>query len=423
MKILQLLHDYLPEHAGGTEVHAHQLALALQKRRHEVLAVFSERDLTRAPGSWRAGQLDGVRTLERMHPREYADVRETWTEDAAAADFAELLQRERPDVVHVQHLATWGPRCVELARQFGSAVVVTLHDYHALCDRGMLIDDTGTLCARGGLDCTRCLERHPLLPAAEGAARAERLAAARQERREAFRRGLAAAHMVVAPSRFLARTFTQAGFLAGTPVEILSPGTQGLVYKPRARRPGKLRLGFVGGLYPEKGCHVLIDALRAVRGARLELHVHGVLEWFPDYVADLRARAAGLDVRFHGRFDPRHVDQVYAGFDLLVVPSLWYENHPLTIQDAFRHGMCVVASRLGGLEEGVQDGISGLLFPAGDARALARCLEQLLADAQLYERLCRDRPRCVAVDEVAERLVALYTRARPRPLAQRQAFE
>ena len=83
MKILVVLHDYLPRHTGGSEIHAHQTARELARRGHEVTALFTERDLAARDGERREGRLDGVRTLEIVHQREYADVRESFEEERA----------------------------------------------------------------------------------------------------------------------------------------------------------------------------------------------------------------------------------------------------------------------------------------------------------------------------------------------------
>jgi glycosyltransferase involved in cell wall biosynthesis len=393
VKILMVLRDLVPTRPGGTELHVHRLAQALVRRGDDVLCLHSRSDPARLPGTWIAGELEGVRTLARVHAREPA--RSSWIETDADQDFDYVLGRERPDVVHFQHLDTWGPRCLVIAREHGARVVMTLHDYHALCARGSLCTPEGEPCARGGLDCTRCLESEQ----------------ARSERREHFKRGLAQAHSVIAPSRFLVRTFTQAGFLAGTAVEILSPGTHGALHRPRQRKGGRLRLGFLGGSAPEEGLALLLAALQLLPRAPLELHVHGAAAAEGAQANEPRPLAQGPALHFHGPFDARHVDALYAGFDVLVAPSLRYEDHPLAIQDAFRCGLTVLASELGGVPEFVQDGINGLLFPRGDARALARCLERLLGNPALYERLCRDRPRLPSMDEVAQRVQALYARA------------
>jgi glycosyltransferase involved in cell wall biosynthesis len=174
-----------------------------------------------------------------------------------------------------------------------------------------------------------------------------------------------------------------------------------------------LRIGFVGGLYPAKGAHVLIEALALLaRGrARVELALHGALEWFPDYIESLRVRAEGLPVRFAGRFAPERVDEIYAGFDVLVAPSLWYENAPLAVLDAQRLRVPVVAAGHGGLAELVTHGRDGLHFRPGVAADLARALFELEADRERLRRFSEQAPAPLALTSVADRLERIYAGA------------
>ncbi len=87
MKILLALHDYLPLHTGGSEIHAHQTARELVRRGHDVTALFTERDTSVAEGTVRRGELDGVKTIEVVHQREYADVSETWVQEGSLVAF------------------------------------------------------------------------------------------------------------------------------------------------------------------------------------------------------------------------------------------------------------------------------------------------------------------------------------------------
>jgi len=411
MKILVVLHDYLPLHTGGSEIHAHQTARELARRGHEVSALFTERDLSVPDGTRREGRLEGVRTIEVVHQREYADVRESWEEERSLGFFQRELERLRPDVVHFHHLALWGSRCIGAARAGGARVVVTLHDYHLLCDVGTLLRPDGELCS-AGLEgtCSACLRRHPLLAERWGGRTDEEAwREAARLRFERHRTDLAQAHVVISPSRTLARLFAQAGFRPLEDFEILKAGYPGPVHPPRRRDPARpLRVGYVGGIYHSKGVHVLVRAFRHLVGEPVELAVHGHLDWFPDYVAGLRREAEGCPVRFLGPFDPGGVDAVLAGLDLLVLPSVWYENMPITIHEAHRHGIPVVVTALGGMAEAVEHGTTGLTFPRGDDRALSEAIRSLARDAALYDRLAQNRPRVVTLEEVADRLERLY---------------
>ena len=397
---------------GLLELHALHLSRALARKKHVSPVLVARADSSKPVGAIAEVERDGVRAVERTIHVDAADARASWIDPRADHDFAELVEREAPDVVHFHHLAGWGPRCIAVAREHGAGVIVTLHDVHALCERGTLVTPAGEACAKLGAECAECLAPAGAAPNVDAEERTSKLRAAQAERREHFRRALAQANAVVVPSRWLARTFAQAGFLEGVLVEILSAGTHGPLHKPRVRKGGRLALGLLGDIGPASGAALLANALRSLARAPIDLHVFGASAPPPALAADF----AGLPVRFHGRFDPRATDGAFAHFDVLVVPSLGFEPRLAAIQDAFRCGLTVVASDHAGHSELVQEGIHGLLFPRGDAAALARALRSLLVDPALHDRLARDRPPLASVEAIAARLEALYARyARTQP--------
>jgi glycosyltransferase involved in cell wall biosynthesis len=151
---------------------------------------------------------------------------------------------------------------------------------------------------------------------------------------------------------------------------------------------GPLRIGFVGTLVWHKGVHVLIEAARALRGS-FEVVIHGDTHVFPDYVAGLRRAAANAHVSFAGGFDRDRIEDVYRRLDVLVVPSLWPENSPLVIHEAFMQRVPVVAAGAGGISELVQDGINGMLYDPFSVESLRAALQRLVDDRGLLQSLSR----------------------------------
>lgn len=404
MKLLFVLHDFLPEHVGGSEVHCAQLAQELHSRGVEVAIACTERDLSREPGSLLERRFGELRVIEVSHDREYACLEESYEEPRQSVLFDALLERERPDVLHVQHFAQWGSGILARAAARGVPSLATLHDFHLLCANACLLRPDGTSCDG---ECSACLSglpksREPKVDL-DGAALA---------RRSQHARDLRFLFAAIAPSRFLAELFARRGMLAGERIVVIESGSQGPWREPvRSDASKPLRLAYIGGLYPSKGVHVLLDAFARLPAGRATLDVHGVLEWFPSYVSHLRRMAEGRDVRFHGRFEPEQIDAKLDDADVLVVPSLWHENRPLTIQAAFRRGVCVLASDGGGCAELVAPGRGGQCVPRGDAAALARAIDELAGDrARLYAWACA-RPRLASIREVADRHLDLYARA------------
>ncbi|MEJ5200530.1 MAG: glycosyltransferase, partial [Anaerolineae bacterium] len=224
--------------------------------------------------------------------------------------------------------------------------------------------------------------------------------------------------LFVAPSRFLRDQYVRHGFPAER-IVVLENGldTARLQHEPDPPLPVPLtrpHFGFLGALAWQKGVHVLIDAFNQMP-QNASLTVYGDETTFPDYVARLKAAARHPHIRFAGRLDPRYVGAALRQMDALIVPSLWYENSPVTIQEAFAVGVPVIASRLGALAEKVQDGVTGRLFAAGDSADLARVLTELTAQPEQLALLRANIRPGPTIEQHAAELLNLYDRLnRPR---------
>jgi len=183
----------------------------------------------------------------------------------------------------------------------------------------------------------------------------------------------------------------------------------------------KVRFGFVGSIIPSKGVHVLIDAFKRVSSEDAELRIHGAgysFEGYEDYEKEMRSMARGDGrITFAGPFDNTRVGEVFAEFDVLVVPSIWYENSPLTIHEAALAGAPVIASDIGGMAEFVRDGVNGATFRTGSARHLAAKMAMFVKDRGLLVRLRPDAGMVKTVEENAEELDGYYRQAIERHAA------
>jgi glycosyltransferase involved in cell wall biosynthesis len=160
-------------------------------------------------------------------------------------------------------------------------------------------------------------------------------------------------------------------------------------------------VGFIGTLYEHKGVHLLVKAVRQLPAdVPLEVRIYGSTEDYPDYCATLRELADGDPrIEFRGTFPNGRIGEILSALDVLVVPSIWYENTPLVIYSAQACGCPVIASNLGGLSEAVEDDVNGLLFEAGDVGQLARAIGRLARDKTLLRRLAQAAkpPKPIAV--------------------------
>ena len=113
-------------------------------------------------------------------------------------------------------------------------------------------------------------------------------------------------------------------------------------------------------------------------------------------------------MRFAGRFERCDVPRVYGELDVLVVPSLWPENSPLVIHEAFMHGVAVVGSRVGGIPELVTEGVNGFTYDAFSPAALAEVLQRFIDDPGLAVRLAERAPAVKSIQEDAAQWEARY---------------
>jgi glycosyltransferase involved in cell wall biosynthesis len=230
------------------------------------------------------------------------------------------------------------------------------------------------------------------------------LASAMDRRAEALRRVMTEVDVVLAPTAFARDRALEFGVSADK-VRLLPYGV--LRERPRARSAGRRRrFGFIGTLAPHKGVHVLVEAFRGLPDPDATLDIHGSLSVQPAYADALRAAAAGdARIRFHGAFAEGGQEAALAGVDVLVVPSVWWENSPLTILEALGAGRAVIASRIGGVPELVPEG-AGLLVPPDDATALRQALTAVARGERLAE--ARDAPPLKTAAEEAAVMESLY---------------
>ena len=440
LRILHAIHDFLPRHAAGSEIYAFHLARELASR-HCVHVLAAEYDPARPHGSltWRVHE--GVPVIELVNNWE-GSFSDSWRSPRLGGQLDRVLRATQPDVVHIHSLLNLSLELPRLARVRGAAVAATLHDHSLACPAGgqRLHLTERTVChdidpAR----CAACFAHSPfhaqmsvgalsrtagrggpvvgaaarwLSRRAPGAAdlfrrqvlaRTQPVTASEIEARlEQLRDVFDAVQVFVAPSASVADAHERLGLHRSK----LIVSDYGFV--PHSPAPGGanperalVRIGFVGTLVWHKGLHVLLEAARQLPAEGYELEVWGSLDTFPEYAASLETMARGLPVRFCGAFHNGGGADVYSRFDLLVVPSLWPENSPLVIHEAFMAGVPVVAARLGGIPELVTDGVNGVLYDPASPSALAEALQGLILRPDQLAEMARRVPAVKTIEDDA----------------------
>jgi glycosyltransferase involved in cell wall biosynthesis len=198
-------------------------------------------------------------------------------------------------------------------------------------------------------------------------------------------RQLSGIDRIVAISRFIEERLLEAGHDRSRVVYIPNgvPGLEERQPTPPSR--GKEIL-FLGRIVHNKGLRELTRAVREIADPELRLTVAGDGELLPTIRHETRNDPR---IRYLGWLDPERVAECYRSCRMVVVPSLWHEVMNTVVCEAQSWSRPVVATRVGGNEDLIADGVSGILCPPGDIRALRQAIVRLLGDDDLSAAIGR----------------------------------
>lgn len=284
----------------------------------------------------------------------WAIAQQTLWSQQTISDLADLIDTVRPDVIHVHNtFPLISPAIYWIAGGFHIPVIQTLHNFRLACPQAMFL--------RNDKVCEDCLGHNPWRSVWHGCYRESRLQSAVLAGMLTFHRTIHTWNTKV--TRYIAlNDFCRDKFIeAGLPPEriVVKPNFVDYPAPEIGARNGFL---FVGRLSTEKGIEVLVQAMAALDGASLRAAGTG-----PE--SHRLAGVAGLVPL--GALTGDNIRLEMTAAVALILPSIWYENFPRTLVEAFACGLPVIASRIGALAELVNDGNTGLLFESGNADDLA----------------------------------------------------
>lgn len=410
MRILYLCHSHPDLQAGGTEIFSLDLFRELRSRdgiTGAYLAGTSSGQRSVAPGT--AFQVTGNAPDELLLWTAGFDSFYLSQTDlhGVVPEFASLLRKIQPDVVHIHHTLQLGVELLPMIRRVlpAAQIVMTLHDYYAICaNDGQMQTTAGLPCSAASIDaCHRCFPERP--------------ATDFRLRELQIRGALRAVDRFISPSHFLRERFIEWGIAPnqivvirnGLPVRLGTPARQ----TPDSRRD---RFGFFGHINRFKGATVALDASARLSRADVthQVSLHGSSAYQAQDTLDAFARSlnAAPDAIHLGAYARDEQARLIAEVDWVIVPSVWWENAPLVIQEAFLHGRPVICSNVGGMAEAVGNGINGLHFARGDARSLAQTMRQAIEQPGLWQRLRDGIGPIRTIQDAADEHLSLYSSLR-----------
>lgn len=295
-------------------------------------------------------------------------VKELFYSKSSKAGLKRVIDDFRPDVAHAHNIyGRLSLSVLDTLRNRGIPTVLTLHDYKLLCPSYLMLNH-GNLCER----CKRGNFFHALTTRCHKNSYAASAVYALESWFNLTFAKYDSISYFISPSQFLRNKVIEFGI----PPERVAYVPNFIDHQTitPALEPGRYFL-FLGRLTHEKGVSTLLDAFASLpRKARLMIVGDGPLR---NYLESL-ASNAGVRVRFTGYLNGKLLKDAIAGAKAIVIPSEWYENAPLSLLEAFSYGKPVIASRIGGIPEMVDDGINGFLFEAKNREDLQNKLDLVM---------------------------------------------
>ena len=383
MRILQI-NKFLFQF-GGAERYMFELSRLLQQNGHEVsfFGMQHPRNVDSEDAQYFVSRVDYRRTSAAYRLRTFPrTLGKTVYSFESRRRLRKMLRARKPDLAHV-HLISHhiSPSILDELKSHRIPIVHTVHEYKLVCPSYHLyLHDTAQICERclGGNYFHAIAQR-----CVHGSLAGSTLAAAAQY----LHRGLGIyeknVDLFMSPSQFMADKLVSGGVVAEK-IRVLKLWIDPDAYEPQYR-PGGYVIYF-GRLSPEKGVGTLLAAMSRLRHLRLVVVGDG-----PDRepIEQVIRSKRLTNVECTGFRDGTPLRELVRNAAFAVVPSLWYENSPLVVYEANALGKPVVASRIGGLPEDIEDGKTGYLFEPGNVDELAHRVQSLAADRGKCEEMGR----------------------------------
>jgi len=416
-RILMLAGWYFPDFLGGTETYVHLLSKQLQALGWEVLIAAPSVDEKQA--HYIHDGLEVFRYPVTLKPTK-AEIRGKVIPEYFAI-FKNWLIKNKPDIVHM-HSYTRGcgfyhAQCI---KELKIPLVLTLHTMELICLRGEMMH-WGSFPCDGKVEELKCLscylqKRWHLFPLF-----AKVIALVDWDLRRWFKLREAQveklfnfADRVVVVSKWLYELMAKEKFSAKVSLSLHGVPADFADEKIPAdfKCPKVLRFGFIGRFNYVKGAHIIIKAIKRLpKDLTVELKLYGRTNTAEEkrYLEYLK-RLAKDDKRivFLGEVEEKNRKEVFDSFDILLVPSLWFETGPYVVLEAFSAKKPVIGSRLGGIKDLVTDKVNGLLVEPVDISAWERTIKWAAENPSVIKDWVQNIPYVRTTKEVLEDMLKIY---------------
>jgi glycosyltransferase involved in cell wall biosynthesis len=418
MRILIVLHQFYPEFSGGTERVSLNLAKAAQRAGHFVEILACSVNPNTANG-FASTHLTGARETVyqgvplTLLPRTLIPASADFSLDTdltLSENISGWIREKRFDICHVMHVMRMSTAVLAI-QHCGLPFILTLTDFFLACPRINLVDLDNRICEGPELG-NKCGKHCLTAPWSRDSL---------VSRFEHARELLSSASFRVVPSAFVAdryrKAFPTCEFqVIPHGIDLLALTLSQVTISGQARSAKKLRLGYVGGIIPQKGLDVLLRALALVPSQDIELKVIGGFHGASAFHRDVLALGkADSRVEFLGHLDPTRVFEEMQQLDLLCLPSLVPETFSLALHEASALGVPALVSDLGAPGAHVAHHGGGQVLAFGDAAIWAESIRQVIENPDKITTWKARLPLPLRVEEEGFFYDSLY-RALPREI-------
>ncbi|MBE6485577.1 MAG: glycosyltransferase [Methanosphaera stadtmanae] len=367
MKICFITNLYPPNILGGAEIIVEKIALSMIDYGHESIIITTSPD-----EEYHVINRDNTTIYQMNTTKLYPTYKQTeaqaikkpfwhvldlWN-SSTLKKIKEILLNENVDVIHINNYKGLSISCFKAGKDLNIPVIYESHDFSLICPRANLIRGNNTLCETRNLICNKYVNQQRRLLNGN-------------------------VDLLISPSQFMIDKFKENNFFNDISCVKIPLGVE-YENKKSVKKYDSIDITYIGTLGKHKGVDTLINAFKEIKGEHLRLHIIG-----KGYDEEEFKSISKDDDRiiFHGFIENKNIRKYYEMSNLLVIPSICYDNSPLVIYESFSTGTPVIGSNIGGIPELIEEEYNGFLFDAGNINSLKEKLVKVINDKELLKNL------------------------------------
>ncbi|TXT58949.1 MAG: Glycosyl transferase group 1 [Promethearchaeota archaeon] len=397
LNVLKVIHGYPPYYMAGSEVYTYNLCNELSKFLD--ISIFTRiEDIYLPPYEVEVSKESGIKVIRVNKPQRDYIFRDKYIDEKMARIFEDHLLKIKPDIIHIGHLSHLTVLIVDIIKRYNIPIIFTLHDYWMICVKGQLIRKNFELCTGPSVEkCYQCNEHY-----------FHNEQTGKREIRKWLRKMDQINHKIdlfIAPSKFLKNVYIKNGIPSDKLIHMDYGFNKEYFQNIERRNTKKIRFGYLGRIIPVKGINLLIDCFNEIDPKKAQLNIYGRINASQLY---LKNKIKNSNIHLCGGYEYWDIGKILANIDVLIAPSIWYENSPLVIHEALLANIPVITSDLGGMAELIKHGKNGLLFEPKNIDDLKKKINLFVDRPVLIGELTIDETQIRSIKEDVKDLIKIY---------------